>query len=229
MSLYNDRRHAGRVLSSALMKYSERSDVVVLALPRGGVPVAYEVAQRLQAPLDVFLVRKLGVPGYEELAMGALASGGHYVLNESVLRTLDIGSEEIARVAAAENRELARRERTYRGTRNPLRLLGKTVILIDDGLATGSTMRVAIEALRRQKPAQIVAAVPVAAPETCAELADEADEMICAATPQPFHAVGLWYEDFDQTTDEVVCELLETARAAPHRTRQTENGAPSLQ
>jgi predicted phosphoribosyltransferase len=209
MALYVDRRHAGRVLASALSKYSGRTDVIVLALPRGGVPVAYEVARQLAAPLDVFVVRKLGVPGHEELAMGALASGGLWVLNGDVVKSLDISEEEIHRAAQNENRELMRRERAYRGERPGLDVLHRTVILVDDGLATGATMRVAIKALRKRDPARVVAAVPVAAPETCSELSAEADEIVCAATPRPFFAVGPWYEDFSQTTDEEVRELLE--------------------
>jgi putative phosphoribosyl transferase len=224
MSLYVDRRHAGRVLASELSKYSGRTDVVVLALPRGGVPVAYEVARRLAAPLDVFVVRKLGVPGHEELAMGALASGGLWVLNEDVVKSLDISKEEILRAIHVENRELFRRERAYRGERAAVDVSRSTVILVDDGLATGATMRVAIQALRKRNPARVVAAVPVAAPETCSELSAEADEMICAATPQPFFAVGPWYDDFSQTTDDEVRELLE---AAAHEHDDDANRTPS--
>jgi putative phosphoribosyl transferase len=185
MSLFTDRRHAGRVLASGLGRYSRRADIVVLALPRGGVPVAYEVARSLGEPLDVFVVRKLGVPGQEELAMGALASGGLCVLNDDVVRLLGITKEAILGVVRTENMELARRDRTYRGDRAPADVSGKTVILIDDGLATGSTMRAAIKALRQRNPARVVGAVPVAAPETCSEISDEADDMICAATPSP--------------------------------------------
>jgi predicted phosphoribosyltransferase len=209
--LFRDRTEAGRQLAARLAGYAGRPDVLVLALPRGGVPVAYEVARALRAPLDVFLVRKLGVPGHEELAMGAIASGGVRVLNEEVVRRLGLSEEAINAVAADEQRELKRRERLYRRERPPPDVRGRTVILIDDGLATGSTMRAAVAALRQQGPAHIVVAVPVGAPETCAELQSEADEAICTRMPEPFYAVGLWYEDFSQTTDEVVRELLERA------------------
>ena len=211
--LYRDRREAGRQLAAKLAAYAGRPDVLVLALPRGGVPVAYEVARALAAPLDIFLVRKLGLPGHEELAMGAVASGGIRVLNEEVVQALRIPEEVIDEVAAVELEELERRERLYRGDRPPPYVRGRIVILIDDGLATGSTMRAAIAALRRQHPARIVVAVPVGAPETCAEFQDEADEAICALTPDPFYAVGLWYGDFTQTTDEEVRDLLEQAGA----------------
>jgi predicted phosphoribosyltransferase len=172
--------------------------------------VAWEVARHLGAPLDVFVVRKLGVPGQEELAMGAQASGGAVVLNEDVVRALDIPEEEIARVAAEESRELSRREREYRGGRPPLDVAGRTVILVDDGLATGSTMRAAVGALRMLGPRALVVAVPIAAPSTCESLAQEVDDIVCAATPEPFRAVGLWYDDFSQTTDEEVRQLLAT-------------------
>jgi len=211
--LYRDRREAGRQLAAKLAAYAGRPDVLVLALPRGGVPVAYEVARALAAPLDIFLVRKLGLPGHEELAMGAVASGGIRVLNEEVVQALRIPEEVIDEVAAVELEELERRERLYRGDRPPPDVRGRTVILLDDGLATGSTMRAAIAALRQQHPARIVVAVPVGAPETCAEFQDEADEAICALTPDPFYAVGLWYGDFTQTTDEEVRDLLEQAGA----------------
>ncbi len=187
----------------------------MLALPRGGVPVAYEVARALHAPLDVFLVRKLGLPGHEELAMGAIASGGVIVLNEDVVGALGIPRDLIERVAAAEQQELERRERAYRDNRPPPDVRGRTVILIDDGLATGSTMRAAVAALRKLGPARIIVAVPIGAPETCAEFEQEADDVLCAVTPQPFYAVGLWYRDFSQTTDEEFHELLEQA-AEPH-------------
>ena len=177
----------------------------------GGVPVAYEVAQALRAPLDVFLVRKLGVPGREELAMGALASGGVRVLNDPVVQALDIPGEVIDAVAAQEQRELERRERAYRGDQAPPEVRGRTVILVDDGLATGSTMRAAVAALRRQGPARVVVAVPVGAAEACEDFRCEADEAVCARTPEPFHAVGLWYDDFSQTTDVEVRELLSRA------------------
>jgi len=209
--IFADRREAGRFLASKLTEYADRPDVLVLALPRGGVPVAYEVAQALHAPLDVFLVRKLGVPGREELAMGAIATGGVLVLNEEVVRHLGIPRDVLQAVIAAQQEELERRERIYRGDRQPPDVNGRTVILVDDGLATGSTMRAAVAALRRQGPARIVVAVPIGAPETCAEFEREADDVVCAVTPQPFHAVGLWYGDFSQTTDEEVRELLEKA------------------
>jgi predicted phosphoribosyltransferase len=213
--LFRDRSEAGRRLAAKLAAYANRPDVLVLALPRGGVPVAYEVARALHAPLDVFLVRKLGVPGREELAMGAIASGGVRVLNEDVLRELEIPEEVIAAVAAEERRELLRRERIYRDDRPTPEVRGRIVILVDDGLATGSTMRAAVAALRRQGPAHIVVAVPVGSPETCREIQAEADEVACVYTPDPFYAVGLWYDDFSQTTDEEVHDLL--ARAAEER------------
>jgi putative phosphoribosyl transferase len=209
--IFTDRREAGQFLASKLTEYADRPDVLVLALPRGGVPVAYEVAKALHAPLDVFLVRKLGVPGHEELAMGAIASGGVLVLNEEVVRGLRITEDVLESVIAAEQKELERRERMYRGDRPPPDVRGRTVILVDDGLATGSSMRAAVAALRQQGPARIVVAVPIGASETCAGFEREADDVICAVTPQPFHAVGLWYRDFSQTTDEEVHELLERA------------------
>jgi putative phosphoribosyl transferase len=211
MTLFRDRTEAGQVLAARLTEYGDRADVLVLALPRGGVPVAYEVARALHVPLDIFLVRKLGVPGHEELAMGAIASGGVRVLNEDVVRELRISPETIASVAAGEQRELERRERSYRGERPMFDVRGRTVLLIDDGLATGSTMRAAIAALRRKGPARIVVAVPVGSSETCAEFQDEADETVCARTPEPFYAVGRWYEDFTQTTDEEVHDLMHRA------------------
>jgi predicted phosphoribosyltransferase len=210
--VFRDRAEAGRVLAEQLAAYADRPDVIVLALPRGGVPVGYEVAQALHAPLDVFLVRKLGVPGHEELAMGAVATGGVRVLNEQVLRALHIPEQVIDAVARWELEELARRERLYRGDRPPPDVHGRTVILVDDGLATGSTMLAAVRALRQQQPARIVVAVPIASSDTCELLRDEVDDVICAATPDPFYAVGLWYENFEQLTDEEVRELL--ARAA---------------
>ena len=209
---FRDRSEAGRLLAAKLADYADRPDVVVLALPRGGVPVAYEVARALGAPLDVFLVRKLGIPGHEELAMGAVATGGVRVLNEQVVRALRIPDYVIDAVAAKEEHELARRERLYRGDRPPPDVRGRTVILVDDGLATGATMHAAIQALRQQQPAHIVVAVPAASPEACDELKEEVDDVVCAVTPEPFYAVGLWYEDFSQTTDEEVRDLL--ARSA---------------
>jgi putative phosphoribosyl transferase len=211
---FRDRREAGRLLAAQLSTYANRPDVLVLALPRGGVPVAAEVARALGAPLDVFVVRKLGVPGHEELALGAIATGGVRVLNEDVVRALQIPDRVIDAVAAKEHEELVRRERAYRGDRPPHDVRGRTVILVDDGLATGATMHAAIRALRQQQPARIVVAVPTASPETCDELKKEVDEVICATTPDPFYAVGLWYEDFSQTTDEEVRELLAQSTGA---------------
>jgi erythromycin esterase-like protein/predicted phosphoribosyltransferase len=205
---FRNRREAGRLLAEKLKSYAGRPDVLVLALPRGGVPVAVEVAQALGAPLDIFIVRKLGVPGYEELAMGAVATGGVRVLNEQIVGGLGLPEYIIDGVAAQEQQELARRERLYRGGRPPPDVRGKTIILVDDGLATGATMLAAVRALRQQQPARIVVAVPTAAAETCEELRKEVDEVICAMTPQPFEAVGRWYQDFTQTTDEEVRELL---------------------
>jgi predicted phosphoribosyltransferase len=206
-----DRAEAGRVLAERLAHYAHRPDVLVLALPRGGVPVAYEVARALGAPLDVFLVRKLGVPGQEELAMGAIATGGVRVLNEDVVRVLRIPDEVIDSVAESQGRELERRERSYRDDRPLPEVRGRTVILIDDGLATGSSMRAAIAALRQQKPARVVVAVPVAAAATVEEMSREVDDLVCVLTPEPFYAVGSWYEDFTQTTDDKVHALLEQA------------------
>ena len=205
---FRNRTEAGQVLASKLRAYADRPDVLVLALPRGGVPVAYEVASALNAPLDVFLVRKLGVPGQEELAMGAIASGGVRVLNEGVLQYLQVGPGAVDRVAAREEQEIMRREREYRGSRPPVQIGGRTVILIDDGLATGATMRAAAEALRTQHPARLIVAVPVAASATCDEFRHLVDDVVCAVTPEPFYAVGAWYEDFSQTTDEEVRSLL---------------------
>jgi putative phosphoribosyl transferase len=210
---FRDRREAGRLLASRLAAYANRPDVLVLALPRGGVPVAFEVARALGAPLDVFVVRKLGVPGHEELAMGAIATGGVRVLNDQVVRALRIPEYVIEAVAGKERQELARRERLYRGDRPFPDVRGRTAILVDDGLATGTTMQAAVRALRQQQAARIVVAVPLAAPETCQELSEEVDDIVCAVTPEPFEAVGLWYEDFSQTTDEEVGDLL--ARSAP--------------
>jgi putative phosphoribosyl transferase len=209
--IFRDRTDAGRQLAARLTRYADRADVLVLALPRGGVPVAYEVAKALNAPLDVFLVRKLGVPGHEELAMGAIASGGVRVLNEEIVNYLGIPDEVIDAVAAREQRELERRERAYRDDRPPPDVKDRVVILIDDGLATGSTMRAAAASLRLQKPRRIVVAVPVSSPETCDEFRSEVDEIVCAVTPEHFQGVGLWYEDFSQTSDEEVRELLKRA------------------
>lgn len=206
--LFRDRREAGRLLAAKLTAYANRPDVIVLALPRGGVPVADEVARALGAPLDVFVVRKLGVPGYEELAMGAVATGGVRVLNDQLVNRLGIPDHLIDAVAVREGQELARRERLYRGGRPLLDVRDRTVILVDDGLATGATMHAAIAALRQLHPARIVVAVPTASPETCEEMRAEVDDVICAITPEPFQAVGRWYQDFAQTTDEEVQDLL---------------------
>ena len=209
---YRDRRHGGRVLASALAKYAGRDDVVVLALPRGGVPVAYEVAKGLRAPLDVFIVRKLGLPGDEEIAMGAIASGGVRVLNADIVDGLDISSEVIDAVADAEQKELERRERAYRSDRRPIDVEDRIVVLVDDGLATGSTMSAAVEGVKRHNPRRVVVAVPIASPATCEEIAEQVDEIVCAATPEPFLAVGLWYADFEQTSDDEVRALLNETR-----------------
>jgi predicted phosphoribosyltransferase len=210
--IFPDRTEAGKYLATKLLSYKDRQDVLVLALPRGGVPVAFEVAQALHVPLDIFLVRKLGVPGHEELAMGAISTGGVRVLNEDTVEYLRIPEHVIDAIAAEELKELERRERAYRGNRPEPDVKGKTVILIDDGLATGSTIRAAAQALRQQQPARIVVAVPVSAPETCDEYRIGVDEIICAVTPEPFLGVGMWYLDFSQTTDEEVRDLLERAR-----------------
>jgi predicted phosphoribosyltransferase len=205
---FRDRRDAGRRLAEKLGRYADRSDLLLLALPRGGVPVGYEVARALRAPLDVFLVRKLGVPGHEELAMGAVASGGVRVLNDEIVKGLGIPEPVIEAVAAEEQQELTRRERLYRDGRPPPDLRGRTVILVDDGLATGATMRAAVEAARQQHPARIIVAVPTASPDICEALKKEADDVVSVILPEPFFAVGQWYDDFTQTTDEEVRDLL---------------------
>jgi predicted phosphoribosyltransferase len=205
---FPNRAAAGRQLAEKLVKYAGRDDVIVLGLPRGGVPVAYEVAQRLGAPLDVFIVRKLGVPGFEELAVGAIASGGVRVLNDDVMRALPNADELIESVTAKETIEVERREQTYRDGRPPPELRDRVVILVDDGLATGATMRAAVAALRQRGVAKIVVAAPVGAPDTCRELKDEVDEIVCATAPEFFQAVGQYYEDFSQTSDEEVRDLL---------------------
>jgi putative phosphoribosyl transferase len=211
LTAFRNRTEAGRQLADRLWTYEGHSDVLVLALPRGGVPVAFEVARALEAPLDVFVVRKLGVPGHEELAMGAIASGGIRVLNDDVVRSLNIPDRVIEAVTARELRELRWRERAYRGDRPPPTVHGRTVILVDDGLATGSTMRAAIAALRRLEPARLIVAVPTAAPSICDEIRREADDCICEIMPDPFYAVGVWYEDFSPTTDDEVRDLLDQA------------------
>ena len=208
---FPDRSAAGQALARELARYEGRSDVVVLALPRGGVPIGFELARRLHARLDVFLVRKLGVPGYEELAMGAIASGGTRVLNEAVVEQLRIPPEEIERVAAQERQELERREQAFRDGRPPVVTANRICILVDDGLATGSTMRAAVLALKKQNPKRITIAVPVAAADTCEEFQPLVDEVVCLYTPDPFMAVGRWYDDFAQLTDEEVRDYLERA------------------
>ncbi len=215
---FRDRADAGRQLAAKLNHYAGRTDVVILALPRGGVPVAFEVARALRAELDVFLVRKLGVPGYEELAMGAVASGGVRVLNADVVDPLGIPEHLIESVAAREQRELERRERVYRAGSPPPEVRERTVILVDDGLATGSTMRAASVALRQRQPERVVVAVPISSPQTCDAIRAEVDEIVCTITPEPFYAVGIWYEDFSQITDDEVRDLLR--RAAVERQRR---------
>jgi predicted phosphoribosyltransferase len=221
---FRDRAEAGRLLAERLREYAGRDDVVVLGLPRGGVPVAFQIARALAAPLDVFLVRKLGVPGREEMALGAIASGGVRVLNEQLVESLDIPPEWIEAIDARERRELERRDRVYRGDRPPLDLVGKEVVLVDDGLATGSTMLAAVHAVRQDDPARIVVAVPVADRDVCATVGREADEVVCLSTPQPLGAVGVWYEDFSQTTDEDVRKLL---ALAPRRSASRTTSMPA--
>jgi putative phosphoribosyl transferase len=213
---FSNRTEAGRLLAEKLVKYAGRADVIVLGLPRGGVPVAYEVAKRLGVRLDVFIVRKLGVPGFEELAVGAIASGGVRVLNQDVMRALPNAEETIEWITARETAELERREQSYRAGRPAPELRDRIVILVDDGLATGATMRAAVKALRQRGAAKIVVAVPVGPPDTCREFEDQADETICASVPEFFQAVGQYYEDFSQTSDDEVRELL--ARAAQKST-----------
>jgi putative phosphoribosyl transferase len=205
---FRDRSDAGRVLAQKLKHYKNRSDVLILGLPRGGVPVAYEVAKELNAPLDLFLVRKLGVPGHEELAMGAIATGAVRVLHEGIIRELGISQQMVDKITADEQRELERRDRLYRGDKPSPSVQDRVVIIIDDGLATGSTMKAAVAALRQQRPARLIVAVPTAPAETCNELKEMADEVICIEMPEPFYAVGGSYIDFRQTTDEEVHDLL---------------------
>lgn len=209
--IFHDRAEAGRLLAARLRRYARREDVLVLGLARGGVPVAFEVAAKLQAPLDVFVVRKLGVPGHRELGMGAIATEGVRVLNDSVVEHLRIPQESIDNIVAEEEQELRRREQVYRGHGVPPNIRGKTVILVDDGIATGSTMRAAVEAIRKQNPARIVVAVPAAAPSSYSVLEQEVDEIVALIVPEDFYAVGQWYEDFSQTRDEDVTRLLERA------------------
>lgn len=211
---FKDRRHAGLRLAERLAAYADRRDVVVLALPRGGVPVAYEVSRALHAPLDVFVVRKLGVPGHDEYAMGAIASGGARVLDASIVRRLDLSDAAVRAVEADERHELERREAVYRSGHDAPRLIGRTVVVVDDGLATGATMRVAVKALRLQSPGRLVVAVPVGSAQAVRRLQHEADEVVCASTPPAFSSVGQWYADFSQTSDEEVIELLQQGRQA---------------
>ena len=216
---FADRREGGRLLGRHLFQFADRQDVVVLALPRGGVPVGFEIARALRAPLDVFVVRKLGLPGHPELAMGAIASGGVRVMNEDVLTWYRPSDAAIEAVTRAERGELERRERAYRDDRLPLPIDGKTVILVDDGLATGSTMQAAVRAVRRLHPSRVIVAVPVGAAETCEVLRTVADDVVCPVTPYPFSAVGLWYVDFSQTSDDDVRRLLSAHRAEAAVTR----------
>jgi putative phosphoribosyl transferase len=226
--VFRDRRDAGRRLAASLAGYAGRPDVVVIALPRGGLPVAHEVARALNVPLDVFVVRKIGVPHQEELALGAIATGGVVVHNEAIERELGLTAEEVERLATRERAELERRERLYRGDRPPLAIAGKTVLLIDDGLATGATMRAAVRAARRLGPARIVVAVPIAAQSTCRELAREADEVVCVLTPEPFSAVGLWYDDFAQVSDDEVRSVLRAPLAGAHPEARPPDAAPAV-
>lgn len=212
---FADRTEAGKVLAERLSESEFAHDAVVLALPRGGIPVAYEVAVRLKLPLDIFVVRKLGFPGHEELAMGAIASGGTTVLDTAVIQSASIQDDVVTSVIEREQHELERREKAYRDGRARLQVTGRDVILVDDGLATGYTMRAAITALRKASPRSITVAVPVGAEETCNVLTSEADRVLCATTPDPFYAVGLWYEDFTQTTDEQVRDYLRRAYSRP--------------
>lgn len=213
---FRNRREAGRLLADQLQAYQNQPDVLVLGLPRGGVPVAFEIAQALQAPLDICLVQKLGVPDHAELAMGAIASGGVRVLNNSVLNSLGITNDTVDRVAAQAQQELQRRDRLYRGDRPEPDIQGQTIILVDDGVATGSTMRAALEVLQAQQPGQLIVAIPVAPPEVCLSLKAKADEVICLVRPAPFHALSFWYEDFDQMSDDTVQQLLaQTAAPIP--------------
>ena len=216
---FQNRSEAGRQLASRLLAYASRDEVVVFGLPRGGVPVAFEIALALDAPLDVFIVRKLGLPGHEEFGIGAIASGDVRVADEAVLRAYDVDSEALERITARERLELERRERLYRDDRPFPVVEDRVVILVDDGLATGSTMRAAVAALRKKRPSKIVVAVPVGARETCTAIATLVDEVVCLETPDPFYAVGLWYEDFEQTDDVEVHELLERAAMRTARPR----------
>ena len=217
MELFQNRREAGKILAKRLLKYADRSDVIILALPRGGIPIAYEIALAMKAPLDVVIVRKLGLPGREELAIGAIASGGVQIMNQDIVQMLGIDAATISSVLEQELQELERREENYRGSRPAPELRDRTVIVVDDGLATGASMRAAVMGLRAQSPAQIVVAVPAAAPQAIELLEPEVDEMICMISPDPFEGVGKWYKDFAQMTDEEVRSLVEDAdRRLPH-------------
>lgn len=211
---FSDRAEAGRTLAAELQEYAGRDGLLVLGLPRGGVPVAYEVARALEAPLDLFLVRKLGLPGDEEVALGAIASGGVRFVNEAVTAKLGIADDVIARVAAEEQEEIERQERVYRKDRPELHLEGRTVVLVDDGMATGATMRAATIAARAQDPDSLVVAVPVASEATCAALRETVDDVVCSFTPEPFDNVGMWYTDFAQVTDDQVREIMERGEIA---------------
>lgn len=214
-TLFHDRQEAGQLLAKKLKGYAHRENVVVLGLPRGGVPVAYEIAKVLQVPLDVCIVRKLGIPGHKELAMGAIASNGVRWLNYPLISDWQISSQAIEEVAAKELRELQRRDRVYRGDRAPWNVQNDCVIVVDDGLATGASMRAAIHVIEQQHPAEIIVAIPVAPRETVRQLAQEVTQVICLETPTPFHAIGLWYKNFAQTTDEEVCHLLHNSDLPP--------------
>jgi putative phosphoribosyl transferase len=211
LTQFRDRKEAGKLLAAQLTAYANKQDVIVLALPRGGVPVGFEIAQALHVPLDVIVVRKLGVPGQEELAMGAIATGGLRILNKDVVQFLDISDEVIDGITAQEIQELERREHLYRGERLAYDISGCTVILVDDGIATGATMHAAVAAIKQRQPTRIIIAVPTAAPSTCDEFAAEVDELVCVIRPEPFIAVGYWYRQFSQTSDEEVRRLLEQA------------------
>ena len=224
MKPFKNRLQAGQLLAAQLDVYAHRPDVVVLGLPRGGVPVAHAVAEALEVPLDIMLVRKLGVPGHEEYAMGAIACNGQRVLNSDAVDMLHISEQVIDAVARREWQEIQRREKCYRGERAALPLQGCTVILIDDGLATGSTMLAAVQAVRSDHPASVIVAVPVAASETCEKLRTEVDELICLYTPEDFRAVGIWYDDFTQTTDDEVIDLLQQAHPMQHASAQPAGG-----
>lgn len=228
LTQFRDRTEAGKLLAKQLTEYSNKHDVLVLALPRGGVPVAFEVARALHAPLDVLIVRKLGVPGQEELAMGAIATGGVRILNNDVVKFLGIPDEMIDKMAANEQLELERRERLYRGDRPAYDVQGRTLILVDDGIATGATMNAAVAALKQQQPARIIIAVPTAAPSTCDEFASEVDELVCVLRPEPFIAVGYWYRQFSQTSDEEVRNLLEQANHGFPTAQQKPQKAPEI-